>query len=64
MLSVAIFLPLLAGILILLVRREKFSKILSLLTSGVVLLIVIYLFLGFDWNKVGFQYETKHTWIP
>jgi len=64
MLSVAIFLPLLAGILILLVRREKFSKMLSLLTSGVVLLLVLSLFLGFDWSKAGFQYETKYTWIP
>jgi len=64
MLSVAIFLPLLAGILVLLVRQEKFSKILSLITSGVVLLIVTYLFLGFDWNKAGFQYETKYPWIP
>jgi NADH-quinone oxidoreductase subunit M len=64
MLSVAIFLPLLAGILILLVRQEKFSKMLSLLTSGVVLLLVLSLFLGFDWSKAGFQYETKYTWIP
>ena len=64
MLSVAIFLPLFSALLVLALRREKLSKIISVVSSGIVLLIALMLFLGFDWNKPGFQYEVKYEWIP
>ena len=64
LLNVAIFLPLVAAILVALVRNEKFSKILSLGVSSLVFLIVLMLFLNFDWSLQGFQYITKINWIP
>ncbi len=64
LLNVAIFLPLVAAILVALVRNEKFSKILSLGVSSLVFLIVLILFLNFDWSLQGFQYVTKINWIP
>ncbi len=64
LLSLAIFLPLLGSLLVAIVRKEKFSKFLSLGISSVVFLIVLYLFLHFDWSVQGFQYRTKLDWIP
>ncbi|QID32572.1 complex I subunit 4 family protein [Pampinifervens florentissimum] len=64
LLSLAIFLPLLGSLLVAIVRKEKFSKFLSLGISSVVFLIVLYLFLNFDWSAQGFQYRTKVDWIP
>ncbi len=64
LLSLAIFLPLLGSLVVAIVRKEKFSKFLSLGISSVVFLIVLYLFLNFDWSAQGFQYVTKLNWIP
>ncbi|MEZ0362052.1 MAG: NuoM family protein [Hydrogenobacter sp.] len=64
MLNVAIFLPLITAVLVLVIRREKFSKTISILSSAIVLLIILALFLGFDWNRAGFQYENRYMWIP
>ncbi len=64
LLSIAIFLPLLGAILVGIVRNEKFSKVVSLSISSVVFLIILYLFLNFDWSAQGFQYVTKLNWIP
>ncbi len=64
LLNVAIFLPLVAAILVAFVRNEKFSKILSLGVSFLVFLIVLMLFLNFNWSLQGFQYITKINWIP
>ncbi|MFN3471842.1 MAG: NuoM family protein [Aquificaceae bacterium] len=64
LLNLAIFLPLVGSLLVALVRREKFSKVLSLGISSVVFLMVLYLFLNFDWSAKGFQYTTKLNWIP
>ncbi len=64
LLNLAIFLPLVAAILVAFVRNEKFSKILSLGVSSLVFLIVLILFLNFDWSLQGFQYLTKINWIP
>lgn len=63
-LSLAIFLPLLAGIVVLLVRNETFSKWLATGVSGLVFLITLDLFLKFDWNKEGFQHVFRLNWIP
>ncbi len=64
LLNIAIFLPLLGAILVGIVRNEKFSKVVSLSISSVVFLIILYLFLNFDWSAQGFQYVTKLNWIP
>ncbi len=64
LLNVALFLPLLASLVVALVRQEKFAKLVSVATSLVVFFIVLYLFLNFDWHAKGFQYTTKITWIP
>ncbi|WPM32656.1 NuoM family protein [Hydrogenobacter sp. T-2] len=64
LLNIAIFLPLLAAILVGIVRNEKFSKVVSLSISSVVFFIMLYLFLNFDWSAQGFQYVTKLNWIP
>jgi NADH-quinone oxidoreductase subunit M len=64
LLSIAIFLPLLGAVLTAIVRKEKFSKILSLGISSVVFLIVLYLFLNFNWSAQGFQYVKRFEWIP
>ncbi|MCS6957861.1 MAG: NuoM family protein [Aquificaceae bacterium] len=64
LLNLAIFLPLVGAIAVALVRREMFSKILSLGISTLVFLIVAYLFLNFNWQAQGFQYITKLNWIP
>ena len=64
LLRLAIFLPLLGAIAVSLVRKDRFSKMLSLGISFVVLLIMLYLFVNFDWSYKGVQYTTKVDWIP
>lgn len=64
LLNLAIFLPLLGAIAVGIVRKEKFSKLISLAISFVVFLIMLYLFVNFDWSLKGFQYITKVDWIP
>lgn len=64
LLNLAIFLPLLGAIAVGVVRKEKFSKLISLAISFVVFLIMLYLFVNFDWSLKGFQYITKVDWIP
>ncbi|MFN3814060.1 MAG: NuoM family protein [Aquificaceae bacterium] len=64
LLNFSIFLPLISSVIVLLVRREKFSRIFSLLSSGVVFALMLYLFINFDWDKTGFQYVSGYTWIP
>ncbi|MFN7065978.1 MAG: NuoM family protein [Aquificaceae bacterium] len=64
LLTLAVFIPLVGSLLIALFRREKFSKVLSLGISSAVFLILLYLFLNFNWTSEGFQYTTKVDWIP
>ncbi|RMH80849.1 MAG: NuoM family protein [Acidobacteria bacterium] len=64
LLNLAIFLPLFSAVTVALLRKEKFSKALSVFTSFVVFLLVLYLFLNFQWGGAEFQYTTKINWIP
>ncbi len=64
LLSLAIFLPLVGALFVGIVRRENFSKVLSLGISSVVFFIMLYLFLNFNWSAQGFQYVKRIDWIP
>lgn len=63
LLTVAIFLPLVSALLVAIVRKSTFSKVISIATSVVVFLIAVYLGLNFDWNNPSFQHTIKLPWI-
>ena len=64
LLSLMIFLPLATAGVVALLRSERFAKVSSVLVSGAVLLISVFLFVNFDFERGGFQYVTKVSWIP
>ncbi len=63
-LSLIIFLPLLAAGVIAIVRNDTFTKLVSVGVSGIVFLLSLILFFNFDFTKEGFQFVTKLSWIP
>ncbi|HIQ30680.1 MAG TPA: NuoM family protein [Aquifex aeolicus] len=63
-LNLIIFLPLVTAGAVALVRKEGFAKSVSVLVSGLILLLSLALFLSFDFAKEGFQFESKVSWIP
>ncbi len=63
LLNVAIFLPLVGALLVAVIRNELFAKIGSIVIGGVVAVISLVLFLAFDFEKPGFQFETYIPWI-
>ncbi|GAB6066476.1 NuoM family protein [Aquifex pyrophilus] len=63
LLNVAIFLPLVGALLVAVIRNELFAKIGSIVIGGVVAVISLVLFLAFDFEKAGFQFETYVPWI-
>jgi NADH-quinone oxidoreductase subunit M len=64
LLTIAIFLPLVAAGVVALVRNERFAKISSIAVAGIVFLISLVLFFSFDFSKEGFQFVKKVEWIP
>ncbi|MCS7083548.1 MAG: NuoM family protein [Aquificaceae bacterium] len=64
LLNVAIFMPLVASVLVAIVRKEIFSKLLALITSIAGFLITLTIFIAFPWDASGFQFTTKIDWIP
>ncbi|MCX8507034.1 MAG: NADH-quinone oxidoreductase subunit M, partial [Alphaproteobacteria bacterium] len=43
---------------------SDFPRWVALATSGLVFLLSIFLWIGFDNTESGFQFEEKHQWIP
>ncbi len=64
LLSLIIFLPLLTAGVIAIVRNEAFTKLSSVVVSGIVFILSLILFFNFNFSKPGFQFETKIDWIP
>lgn len=65
-LSVLILLPLLAGILLLLLPRQKFNLIrgIALVTALLTLGITVFLYLSYDRQLAGYQFVEKMDWLP
>ena len=67
LLSLAIWLPIVAGILVLATgsdRRAGLARILALIGALVSFLVTIPLFVRFDRLNGGYQFTEFHTWIP
>lgn len=65
-LTLAIFVPILSGLLILVVGRDEraeFTRWLSLASAFVGLLVTIPLYTGFDVSTASFQFVEKSLWI-
>ncbi len=65
LLSLLIFLPLLAGVIVLLLPKnlEPYSKHLAIVVSTVTLIISLYLFKNFDPALAGYQFLEEKPWI-
>jgi len=63
MLSILIFLPLVAVVPLLLSGNEKFARNWTLVVTSLVALCSLRLLTGFDKNITTFQFCEKHTWI-
>ncbi|KPM47268.1 complex I subunit 4 family protein [Jiulongibacter sediminis] len=65
LLSILIFLPLLAGFIVVLLPKslEPKSKFIALAVSIINLLISIYLFRAFDGSATGYQFMEQKPWI-
>ncbi|WP_448583422.1 complex I subunit 4 family protein [Thermocrinis sp.] len=63
LLALAIFLPLVASLIVFVLRNDKLSRFISLSTSVIVFLISLYLLANFDWNNPSFQHTLKLDWI-
>ncbi|MES2772022.1 MAG: NADH-quinone oxidoreductase subunit M [Pseudomonadota bacterium] len=68
LLSLAIWLPILAGFLVLLTASEQravcFTKVLALLGAVLAFLVTIPLYLGFDLTTPSMQFVELYPWIP
>ncbi|MDD5737826.1 MAG: NADH-quinone oxidoreductase subunit M, partial [Candidatus Omnitrophica bacterium] len=66
LLSSIIFLPLLAGLLILFVPKDRTGLIKGIATAatGITLLLAVMAVLGFDFNNTAMQFAEKALWIP
>ena len=64
-LTVLVFLPAAAGLLVLLLPRryEGYAKYLALLGSAAALALSIYLFVDFDSGGGGFQFVVDESWV-
>ena len=66
LLTYLLFLPLVGGLLLLLINKEKENLIryFGLAVSLVVFIISLLLYAGFDINNSDFQFVYKYLWIP
>lgn len=67
LLSLAIWLPILAGVVVLATgadSRAPLARVLALLGALIGFLVTIPLFTGFDRLNGGFQFTEMHSWIP
>lgn len=62
-LSILIFLPLLFSILILLLKKNKIIRIITLGVFSIQVILSIIFYLLFDTQKVGYQFFEKFDWI-
>ncbi len=64
-LSVLVFLPAVAAVLVLLLPRryEQHAKWVALAASVAILALSIQMFFAFDLNGSGFQYVERHQWV-
>lgn len=65
-LSVIIFLPVAAGILILLYPAERKTeiKVTALAATAIAFLLSLWLFFGYDTTAGGYQFTEKMNWLP
>jgi len=66
-LSLAIWVPILAGILVLLTgddRRAELARWIALAGSLLAFAVTVPLYTGFDFAYAGFQFEEGWNWIP
>lgn len=69
MLSITIFFPLLGAFIILLLKGDEDkisqnSRMVTLWASIVTFALSVYLLIGFDFTKVGYQFEEIRAWNP
>ncbi|MDD5424248.1 MAG: NADH-quinone oxidoreductase subunit M [Candidatus Omnitrophica bacterium] len=66
LLSSIIFLPLLAGLLILFIPKGRTGIIKGVATAatGITLLFTVFMVTGFDYNNTLMQFSEKLSWIP
>ncbi len=64
LLSLLIFSPLVVAALLWLSRNLQVIRALALVGNIVVLLIALFILVGFDNNQTGFQFIEKISWIP
>ncbi|MFA6356606.1 MAG: NADH-quinone oxidoreductase subunit M [Candidatus Omnitrophota bacterium] len=66
LLSSIIFLPLLAGLLILFIPKGRTGMIkgVAAAATGITLLFAIFMVMGFDYNNTLMQFSEKLSWIP
>ncbi|MFP4559720.1 MAG: NADH-quinone oxidoreductase subunit M [Thiohalorhabdus sp.] len=65
-LSLSVWLPILGGLLVLALgrNRDEMARWLALVVSGVVFLITTLLLVGFDTGTAGMQFVEDRVWIP
>ena len=66
LLTYLLFVPLVGGLLLLLINREKEHLIrwFGLGVSVIVFIISLFLYVGFDISNSDFQFVYKYLWIP
>ena len=62
-LSVLIFLPLVGALLLLFIKNESLCKKMSLVVTGIVAFISLWLIFGFDKTTAQFQFAERYSWI-
>ncbi len=65
-LSVIVFTPLIAGLLILLIPADRKAevRVAALATSVFALLLSIWAYFSYDINLAGYQFVEKYDWLP
>ncbi len=64
MVSVLLLLPLLGALVVALCKSEERVKWIALFTTGLTLILSLFLLLKFDPSKVGFQFVDYGSWLP
>jgi NADH-quinone oxidoreductase subunit M len=65
-LSVIVFTPIVAGLLILLIPGERKTEVrmAALAASAIALFLSIWVYFSYDINVAGYQFVEKYTWMP
>ena len=64
LLSLLVFIPIIGSVVVYLAgyAGDKISKILTILISASTIALVLFTFVGFDWNVQGFQLVESYDW--